>query len=151
LAMPIVNRGTTIGSVWFEDERRAAAWSPETRTFARAIASMLALRLTAAMRAMSGGAVVTALAQQRSDTTGRVSEATKSTGVPEGSAGAASPGFVPRRGMRTTAIADDRASAFMQRLATRGLDRRTMGAHVYPETTVLVAHFTDPLSLAERP
>ena len=38
LAVPIVNRGTTIGSVWFEDERRAADWSPETRTFARAIA-----------------------------------------------------------------------------------------------------------------
>jgi len=53
--------------------------------------------------------------------------------------------------MRTTAIADDRTSAFMERLATRGLDRRTMGAHVYPETTVLVVHFTDPLSLAERP
>ena len=26
-----------------------------------------------------------------------------------------------------------------------------MGAHVYPETTVLVGQFTDPLSLAERP
>jgi class 3 adenylate cyclase len=53
--------------------------------------------------------------------------------------------------MRTTAIADDRASAFMARLATHGLDRQTMGAHVYPETTVLVGQFTDPLSLAERP
>ena len=57
LAVPIVNRGTTIGSVWFEDERRRSAdWSPETRTFARAIAGMLALRLTAAMRAGSGSA-----------------------------------------------------------------------------------------------
>jgi class 3 adenylate cyclase len=148
LAVPIVNRGTTIGSVWFEDERRAADWSPETRTFARAIASMLALRLTAAVRAGSGDAVVTALSQQRSDATGLVPVATKSTVVP---AGATSPGFVPRRGMRTTAIADDRASAFMARLATRGLDRQTMGAHVYPETTVLVVHFTDPLALAERP
>ena len=151
LAVPIVNRGTTIGSVWFEDERRAADWSPETCTFARAIASMLALRLTAAMRVGSGGAVVTALAQQRSDAAGRVPKATRSTVVPEGSAGTASPGFVPRRGMRSTAIADDRASAFLARLATRGLDRRTMGAHVYPETTVLVAQFTDPLALAERP
>ena len=53
--------------------------------------------------------------------------------------------------MRITTIAGDRASAFMARLATRGLDRQTMGAHVYPETTVLVGQFTDPLSLAERP
>ena len=151
LAVPIVNRGTTIGSVWFEDERRAADWSPETRTFARAIAGMLALRLTAAMRAGSGGAVVTALSQQRADATGREPEATRSTVVPEGAAAAASPGFVPRRGMRITTIAGDRASAFMARLATRGLDRQTMGAHVYPETTVLVGQFTDPLSLAERP
>jgi len=151
LAVPIVNHGTTIGSVWFEDERRATAWSPETRTFARAIASMLALRLTAATRVMSGSPVVAALSQQRSDATDRVLEATRSSVGPTGAAGAASPGFVPRRGMRTTAIADDRASAFMERLATRGLDRQTMGAHVYTETTVLVVQFTDPLALAERP
>jgi class 3 adenylate cyclase len=151
LAVPIVNRGTTIGSVWFEDERRAADWSPETRTFARAIAGMLALRLTASIRAGSGGAAVTALSPQLSNAVSRVPEAIRSTVVPEGATAAASPGFVPRRGMRTTTIADDRTSAFMERLARRGLDRQTMGAHVYPETTVLVGQFTDPLSLAEPP
>ena len=52
--------------------------------------------------------------------------------------------------MRTTAIAGDRTSVFMARLAARGLDRHTLGAHVYADTTVLVGQFTDPLALAER-
>ena len=38
----------------------------------------------------------------------------------------------------------------MARLAARGLDRHTLGAHVYADTTVLVGQFTDPLALAER-
>ena len=67
--------------------------------------------------------------------------------VPEG-CGAASPGFATT-GHAFTTIAGDRASAFMARLATRGLDRQTMGAH--PRDHRLVGQFTDPLSLAERP
>src|SRR5262249_48637964 len=121
LAVPIVNRGTTIGSIWFEDERRATDWIPETRTFARALAGMLALRVTATMRGGSGSVVGTALSQQSSDAADRVPEATKSSVVSEGAAATASPGFVPRRVMRTTTITDDRASAFMARLASRGL------------------------------
>jgi class 3 adenylate cyclase len=149
LAVPIVSRGTPIGSVWFEDERRAAAWSPETCTFARAIAGMLALRLSATVRAVPDSVVV-ALPQPYTDAVSQASEAPEASVVPQEAVGAASPGFVPRRAMRTTAIADDRASVFMARLATRGLDRHTLGAHIYADTTVLVCQFTDPLSLAER-
>jgi class 3 adenylate cyclase len=149
LAVPIVSHGTAIGSVWFEDERRATAWNPETCTFARAIAGMLALRLSAAIRVGPGSAVMVAPPQPHT-IADRTAEAAEVSVVPQGAVGAASPGFVPRRAMRTTAIADDRASVFMARLAARGLDRRTLGAHVYADTTVLVGQFTDPLALAER-
>jgi class 3 adenylate cyclase len=150
LAVPIVNRDTAIGSVWFEDESRAAPWSPETYTFARAIAGMLALRLSAAIRSGPDSAVVAGFSPQGSDT-GRVPEAAVPTVVAEDTASAASPSFMPRRSMRTTAIVDDRASAFIERLAARGRGRQTPGVQVYPDTTVLVGQFTDPLSLAERP
>jgi class 3 adenylate cyclase len=150
LAVPIVNRDIAIGSVWFEDESRAAPWSPETYTFARAIAGMLALRLNAATRAGSDSAVVAGFAPQ-STAAGQVPDAAVSSVVSEGAAGTASPSFAPRRSMRTTAIVDDRASAFIERLAARGRGRQTKGVQVYPDTTVLVGQFTDPLSLAERP
>ena len=74
LAVPIVSRGTAIGSVWFEDERRAAAWNPETCTFARAIAGMLALRLSAAIRARPGGAVMVAPPQPHTTVADRAAE-----------------------------------------------------------------------------
>ena len=150
LAVPIVSRGAAIGSVWFEDERRAAAWNPETCAFARAIAGMLALRLSAAIRAGPDGAVAVAPLQPYTSVAERAAETAEASVVPQGAVSTASPGFVPRRAMRTTAIAGDRASVFMARLAARGLDRHALGAHVYADTTVLVGQFTDPLSLAER-
>ena len=150
LAVPIVSRGAAIGSVWFEDERRAAVWDSETCTFARALAGMLALRLSAALQAEPDGSVVVVPAPSRTDAAGRAAETATAIVVPQGAVSTAGPGFVPRRAMRTTAIADDRASVFMARLAARGLDRHTLGAHVYANTTVLVGQFTDPLALAER-
>jgi class 3 adenylate cyclase len=150
LAVPIVSHGSAIGSVWFEDERRPAAWSPETCTFARAIAGMLALRLSAALRPGPDSNVTAPPAPPHIDAAARAADRAEASVVPQDAVGAAGPGFMPRRAMRTTAIADDRASVFMARLAARGLDRRTLGAHVYADTTVLVGQFTDPLSLAER-
>ena len=146
LAVPIVTHDTAIGSVWFEDERRAADWTPETLTFARAIASMLALRLSAEMRTRRDG-VQAALSQPRVDPVGRAPDTIPFTEV---AAGAVSPSFVPRQAMRTSAIADKRVSAFMARLSARGLNQETMGVQVYPDTTVLFVQFTDPLTLAER-
>jgi adenylate cyclase len=146
LAVPIVSHDTAIGSVWFEDERRDADWNPETLTFARAIASMLALRLSAEVIARRNG-VQAALSQQRVDAGGSETDAMPFTGV---ATAAVSPSFIPRQAMRTTAIADERANAFMSRLSARGLDRETMGGHVCPDTTVMFVQFTDPLMLAER-
>jgi class 3 adenylate cyclase len=146
LAVPIVTHDTSIGSVWFEDERRAVDWDPETLTFARAIANMLALRMSPDMRARRAG-VPAALAQERVDPGGRAANVMPFTGI---TAGAVSPRFVPQQAMRTTAIADERVSAFMARLRARGLNHETMGVHVYPDTTVLFVQFTDPLALAER-
>jgi class 3 adenylate cyclase len=146
LAVPIVTHDAAIGSVWFEDENRATDWNPETLTFARAIASMLALRQSAEVRTRRDGEPA-ALSPQRVDPSSRATDAMPCT---EAATGAASPNFVPRQAMRTAAIADERASVFMARLSARGLNRETMGAHVYPDTTVLFVQFTDPLALAER-
>jgi adenylate cyclase len=146
LAVPIVSHDTAIGSVWFEDERRAADWDTETLAFARAIASMLALRLSARVNTRRDG-VPAALSQQHVDPGDRATDAMPLTGVATGAVG---PGFIPRPAMRTAAIADERASAFLSRLSARGLNRETMGGHVCPDTTVMFVQFTDPLMLAER-
>ena len=74
LAVPIVTHDTAIGNVWFEDERRAIEWTPETLSFARAIASMLALRLSTEVSARRGDAQ-DALSQQRVDPVGRTPDA----------------------------------------------------------------------------
>jgi adenylate cyclase len=146
LAVPIVTHDTAVGSVWFEDERRAADWDHETLAFARAIAGMLALRLSAEMIAGRDG-VQAVRSQPLVDPDDRATDAMPLTGVAKGAVG---PGFVPRPGMRTAAIADERASAFLSRLSARGLNREMMGGHVCPDTTVMFVQFTDPLMLAER-
>jgi adenylate cyclase len=146
LAVPIVTHDTAIGSVWFEDGRRAADWNPETLAFARAIATMLALRLSAEVIARRDG-VQAALSQQRVDPGGRATDAMPFTGV---ATGAVSPSFIPRQAMRTAAIADERASAFLSRLSARGVTQETMGGRVCPDTTVMFVQFTDPLALAAR-
>lgn len=151
LAVPIVSGGTVIGSVWFEDEKRAATWSSETITFARAIAGMLALRLSANVKAGHHGTASSGLWPPRSAVVNWAPEVAASTEVPETDKDADRPGFIPRRAMRSTAIVADRASVFLDRLAARGLDRHTMAAQVYPDATVLVVQFTDPLALAECP
>jgi adenylate cyclase len=146
LAVPIVIHDTAIASVWFEDEKRAAGWNAETLTFARAIASMLALRLSAKERVQHDG-VPTTFSSLRVGPSGGAADAVPLTEVP---AGALPPSLVPRQAMRTAAIAEARTSAFMARLSARGLNQETMGVQVYPDTTVLFVQFTDPLALAER-
>ena len=142
LAAPILHQGTSVGSIWFEDEKRAVEWSPEILTFARAIASMLALRLTADVRAADRGSL-----RPTSEPFERVEPLVAAENGMPGSKSR----IAPRQAMRSTVIAPDRATGFMERLAARGLDQNGMGVHVFAETTVLVVQLTDPLTLAERP
>jgi len=146
LAVPIVAHGGTSGSVWFEDEKRATDWNAEALTFARAIASMLALRLSAEVRAKHDD-VQSTLSSPHVEPLGGM---TAAMSFPKGSAGAVNPSLIPRRAMRTAAIAEARTSAFMAQLSARGLHQETMRVQVYPDTTVLFVQFTDPLALAER-
>jgi class 3 adenylate cyclase len=149
LAVPIVSRKTAIGSVWFEDEKRATSWSSEMITFARAIAAMLALRMSANVSSGNDRTVTAALLPQRAE---GVSQAPAAAAPSKGTnVAVASSGFVPRHAMRSAAIVADRSSVFLEQLAARGLDRHAMRVHVYPDTTVLVVQFTDPLALAEQP
>jgi class 3 adenylate cyclase len=141
LAAPIVHQGMSVGSIWFEDERRVVDWSPEILTFARALASMLALRLTADVRSearVTAGAAVETL--EGEETLMPMASAPPVVGS----------SVAPRQAMRRTTIAPDRTTVFMARLAARGLDQKNMGAHVFADTTVLVIQLTDPLALAER-
>ncbi len=146
LAVPTIHQGQSVGSIWFEDEKRTIDWSHETLTFARAIASMLALRLTADVRA--GDRVTASAAVESIEGTEPLATplVTMDNGTPISGSGVAS-----RQAMRSTAIAPDRAMGFMERLAARGLDQESMGVHVFADTTVLVVQLTDPLALAERP
>jgi hypothetical protein len=143
LAASIMHQGVSVGSIWFEDERRAADWSPESLTFARAIAAMLALRLTADVGA---GERVTASA-----TAETLEDVASPVTMERGAAPVAGSSVAPHPAMRSTAIAPDRAMVFMARLAARGLDQADMGTQVFADSTVLVVQLTDPLALAERP
>lgn len=134
LAVPIIHQGTCVGSIWFEDERRAEDWSPETVTFARAIAAMLALRLTADVRAaeqVTAAPLAAPLAALH-----------QPNGQPNGTSASESR-VAPRQAMRNTVLAADRASGFMERLAARGLDQDRIGVQVFAGTTVLVVQLTD--------
>jgi class 3 adenylate cyclase len=106
---------------------------------------MLALRLSAGVSTGRDG-VHPVLSPPHVDPDGRA-KTRPMTGV---ATEAVSPGFIPRQAMRTAAIADERASAFLARLSASGVERETMGGRVCPDTTVMFVQFTDPLALAAR-
>lgn len=150
LVAPVRHRDEIVGLLWFENDRMSGGWSAEEISFANAIANMLALRFSVdqSTRLVS--------TEHRSDrwTTGKSDDET--TGLP-----AEEPERQPQSYPRETdtrheskvsasAAQPDRSMKLARRAPSGSLDPDVVGAQLFPEATVLLLRFTDPLSLAER-
>jgi adenylate cyclase len=147
LAIPVMSGGKLAGAIWFEHEVAIRAWDSEDISFARAIAGMLALRLSA-----TGGPdeVVdqdnsVARAAGLNDRTSATEYASTISALDKTDSGESvrpePTGELPK--------GKGREISFSERLLQRGLAPSSIKADVYDDVTVLVLRFTDPLALAE--
>ena len=150
LSVPIRHHDQTVGSLWFEHDRLSRNWSSEEISFARAIANMLALRLSAEQSPIapsagkrddtqvSGIAPIPAKAKPAAVRETRPQSSTFKPGIPY------------RHEAQISAAGTGRLASFEERVLPRGLDRDMIGADLFSDTTVFLLRFTDPASLAER-
>jgi class 3 adenylate cyclase len=140
LAIPVMPGGRLAGAVWFEHEETIRTWASEDISFGRAIASMLALRLSAT-RVQNGAAVPEPSVDRAGSLNEPVvfagKETTLSMARPTGSEESAQ----PHQGR-------GRKISFSERLEQQGFSTQTTPADVYEDATVLVLRFTDSLALA---
>jgi class 3 adenylate cyclase len=150
LAVPIRYHGRTVGALWFEHERLSRSWSTEEKSFAQAIANMLALRFSADQRC------ITAFAQPQEDTeTAEASVVTTSRTVPAArdirpEHHPVAPDIAHQQTSPNLAGGTARFTSFLDRLAAGGIDPDQTAADLFTDTTVMVLRFTNPISLAER-
>lgn len=137
LAVPVRSRGAVVGSVWAEDADTGSGQQADAQTFLRAVAGMLSARFAAAQFASMTMPEVAAA--------GALRPAASATGEGEGGGRVA-----PQPAMRTASIASERNHRFVAQLAARGLDKEGTAAEMFPDTTVLVLRFVDPVIIAER-
>ena len=147
LAIPVMSGGKLAGAVWFEHEEAIRTWDFEDISFARAIAGMLALRLSA-----TGVADEVAGQDKSVDRAGDLNDRTSAT--QSASTISAVDKTDSDESVRPEPTGDlpkgkGRKISFSERLLQRGLDPGSIKADVYDDVTVLVLRFTDPLALAE--
>ena len=135
LAMPVQSRGAVVGSVWAEDADTEDERQADAQTFLRAVAGMLAARFAARPAAAD-------IAKAAEPGTAPCPPRRP----PRGCGGR----VAPQPAMRTASIASERNRRFIARLAARGLDKEGTAAELFPDTTVLVLRFIDPMIIAER-
>lgn len=122
-SVPIVCGEQIVGMIWLEDDSDRIGSDSEDLGFARAVATLLALR-------MRGG-----------ETTGRRS------GAPRRSEGEHHGALAePMRG--TELVSAGRAQSLLARIARERDEGTGIGAQVFEDVTVVVMRFADPVSLA---
>ena len=147
LAIPVMPSGRFVGAIWFEHEETIRKWKAETISFARAIAGMLALRLTATREPdeavnQNGSGDRTTDVNGRQTTAGSTSTPSTLDSTDSGDS------IMPPPADELKRVKDQKMS-FAERLMKRGLDPEGIKADVYDNVTVLVLQFTDQLALAE--
>lgn len=140
LAMPVRSGGTVLGAIWAEDAAGRGEQQADAGIFLRAVAGMLAPRFIADLPAE---ARATAAVSKGAAAASSVDATTADGGGGGGQR-------VHQAAMRTASIAGERNRRFVARLAERGLDKQGAAAELFPETTVLVLRFVDPVIIAER-
>jgi class 3 adenylate cyclase len=147
LAIPVMSGGKLAGAIWFEHEVAIRAWDSEDISFARAIAGMLALRLSATggpdeVVDQDNSVARAAGLNDRTSATEYASTISALNKTDSGESVRPEPtGELPK--------GKGREISFSERLLQRGLAPSSIKADVYDDVTVLVLRFTDPLALAE--
>ena len=149
LAVPVVCHGQTAGALWFEHEGKARTWDPEDISFAKAIAGLLALRLSAHQMQVPP----VKARDEASESNGQLDrqDIAKEQSAPSVAAG---PTVAPERSLSPSGEDPKAIAAGSAPLADlikdRGYDHPGLDADVYTDVTVLVLRFIDPLSLAVK-
>ena len=147
LAIPVLPGGMLAGAIWFEHEETIRAWGTEDISFARAIASLLDLRLSAS--GIYNDAGPSAESGLRADPAKAKSTTAKISTVP------ATIGITSSDVPLTPQPADEmlkgtaRKTSFSERMRERGLIQSNIKADVFNDVTVLVLRFTDPFALGQ--
>ena len=148
LAIPVRPGGRLAGAIWFENEETQRAWGTEDISFARAIASLLDLRLSAS------GVMNNATGQVNSTRAAVAAEAPSTEGqkMEHRSDPAKMHADHPPLPQQTddSVKKEGQRSSFSERMLQRGLDRNSIKADVFDDVTVLVLRFTDYFALAEH-
>lgn len=148
LAMPVLPGGLLAGAIWFEHEETIRSWGTADLSFARAIASLLDLRLSASGIYNDTGApaenglkadVAKANTTAAKITTAHSTMEMISSDVP----------LTPKPD-NDTLNGTARKTSFSERMLERGLIHSSINADVFNDVTVLVLRFTDPFALAEH-
>ena len=149
LTVPISDEEKSRGTLWFEQEGSSYQWQPEEHSFAKAVAGMLALRLSGAQSqapcapSMDARVPVQSMRPKDANYEGGMfkEKITKKANTPLAQADP---------GMRLTTIIDMRRQAFRRAMEQHTSSPEAIKADVFEDVSVLVIQFTDPLSLAER-
>lgn len=147
LVMPVMPGGRLAGAVWFKHEETIRTWKPEDISFARAIAGMLALRLTATA-VQDDAAVPIKSGETAKILNDRAAAANKATSISdidnadskENAGTKKSGGYQKDKGRKVS---------FAERLLNQGLSQSNIKANVYDNVPVLMLRFTDPFALAQ--
>lgn len=148
LTVSIKLRGKVVGAVWLEHEEQAHIWASEEISFVRAIAGMLALRLAAQQDTdhdMPDQAAPLPAANQSG--TEKTSSA-ESVPQPRSTTRAEAKTPKPDKTSAKHPSKDQKRSRIDMTLR-RGYDPHKLGAEVFPDATVFVLQFIDPLLLAK--
>jgi hypothetical protein len=146
LAIPVMPGGMLAGAIWFEHEETIRTWGAEDISFARAIAGLLDLRLSA-----SG--TLNEVAEPAKN--GEAADIAKA-GV-SAAKNATNPSAVDKFDSNKSVLSKPAAESlkgdgqkinFSDRMLERGLVQSSIKADVFDNVTVLVLRFTDPLALA---
>lgn len=141
IAMPIQCQGAVVGSVWAEDADMQDERLADSRIFIRAFAGMLSARFAAT----PAGSAAASVSVPRPGAVASIGGLAVSGGRQLGA-----DGIAPQPAMRTASIASQRNQRFLDRLAARGLGKEGTTAEVFPDVSVLVLRFIDPVIMAER-
>lgn len=146
LSTPIFDEKTSRGALWFEQEGTEHQWQSESLTFARAVAGLLALRLSSTEEKTISSPV--SGSENAISKTALPIHTVKVGGI-QNKRGDVQP-VQASPAMRQATIVDLRMQAFQKEidLHTGSLD--ALDADLFEDVTVLVLQFTDSFALAER-
>jgi class 3 adenylate cyclase len=139
LAVPVICRDRTEGALWLEHEGKARPWSLEDISFAKAIAGLLALRLSAHQKQVPQLMVK----DEASESGGQVDRQDKNQDQ-------TAPAVKIESTVKNSEPIARGPDSIAKLLKNRGYDGNGLEADVYPDVTVLVLRFIDPLSLAKN-